>query len=779
MSGRYRILHPLESGPDIRVYLVADRWESMRPRVLTLLSMDMLQEAQRLHLEKMYSFRKSLDHPVLIHIQDLAFRGKQVGLISDYVSDPSLLKRLQEHSFPQPEFLALELAELLAYLHHRHFFLGYLKPSRFFVASGGRLRANLLAPQPRPGVRLDTVDSIRYAAPEFLAAGTVNDRSDLYSLGMLFYHLFTGHPPFAGGEVDTLRQKQLATEPVRPRKLKPDLSRETEKLIVELIQKDPGLRPPSAEYVATVLRDKSSSQSDEFPRFRSELVGRDREMTEFRGLLEQYLSNPTSTFVEIGGASGIGKTRLVERFETISKIRRAKTYVINHHPGTGILEGFRQVSERIYALGEQPTEIAKDRSLAHPENFLGSFVRLLKQSSRKHPIVLCVNDLHWMDEGSLEVYKSIFRAENLAVLVIGNYRSDELPGHWHELRSKLYQEKLLRELNLDPLTDSQVLELTKNSLGQLPSQELLSSVVSQCAGNPFYVYELLRFSHQSGELSFRSGRWQGEPLVEGTKVPGTVTEHIQRRLQGLDPEQLRTLEYLAVLDKPASMDLVASMVDRVGDGLFEGVQFLDRLDFVTITGSLDRPIVDLSHDWLRQVIRKQITRDRIQAIHRHIASILETEYLKSNVPFLAVGLVRHYTAARSGRKVKKYIWDAVRWLEKGRLYREAAQMVEQACQCGAVSVKRWENAKGMIELFWETEQTSYPPEEDQDSRKNRVEGIKDFLEGGQNEVSVANGALASFGRLERKGHTSLANFSSRNRRKGGAKVQCVLSHIMI
>ena len=80
---------------------------------------------------------------------------------------------------------------------------------------------------------------------------------------------------------------------------------------------------------------------------------------------------------------------------------------------------------------------------------------------------------------------------------------------------------------------------------------------------------------------------------------------------------------------------------------------------------------------------------------------------------------------------------------------------------------------------WETEQTSYPPEEDQDSRKNRVEGIKDFLEGGQNEVSVANGALASFGRLERKGHTSLANFSSRNRRKGGAKVQCVLSHIMI
>ena len=80
---------------------------------------------------------------------------------------------------------------------------------------------------------------------------------------------------------------------------------------------------------------------------------------------------------------------------------------------------------------------------------------------------------------------------------------------------------------------------------------------------------------------------------------------------------------------------------------------------------------------------------------------------------------------------------------------------------------------------WETEQTSYPPEEDQDSRKNRVEGIKDFLEGGQNEVSVANGAVASFGRLERKGHTSLANFSSRNRRKGGAKVQCVLSHIMI
>ena len=89
-----------------------------------------------------------------------------------------------------------------------------------------------------------------------------------------------------------------------------------------------------------------------------------------------------------------------------------------------------------------------------------------------------------------------------------------------------------------------------------------------------------------------------------------------------------------------------------------------------------------------------------------------------------------------------------------------------------------EMRKAVTAAAWETEQTSYPSEEDQDSRKNRVEGIKDFLEGGQNEVSVANGAVASFGRLERKGHTSLANFSSRNRRKGGAKVQCVLSHIM-
>ena len=266
----YKLLHPLESGPDVSVYLVQDSWKSGSSRVLTLLSVDLSHESQRLEFEMLLTWRQSLDHPLLVPVHDLAFRGRRVGFISDFVDGCDLSKKVKTlGSWKERRFLALQLAELLAYLHRKRFLCGVLKPAQLFVLSEDRLMANLLVPEGKYRGETGNRDWIRYAAPEFLTNGSVNHQTDLYALGMVFYHLFTGHEPYSEQDPNSLRLKQLVASPLRPRKLNPDIPSDIEQLIQDLIQKNPRVRPSCAEYVAAVLKKSCGSRLSVMPRFRS------------------------------------------------------------------------------------------------------------------------------------------------------------------------------------------------------------------------------------------------------------------------------------------------------------------------------------------------------------------------------------------------------------------------------------------------------------------------------------------------------------------------------
>ncbi|MDA2932987.1 AAA family ATPase [Acidobacteria bacterium AH-259-D05] len=453
--------------------------------MLTLLSVNLSGESQKLELETLFTRRKSLDHPLLVPVRDLAFRGKKVGFVSEFIDGLPLSKGLSTlSSWQKRRSLALQLVGLLAYLHRKGFLCGFIKPTQLFVLPGGRLMANFLVPEGRYLDKTPGSDWIRYAAPEFLCTGKANYSSDLYSLGMVFYHLFTGYAPYVEKDLNTLKRKQLVASPVRPKKLNPDIPAELEQLIRELTQKDPRTRPSSADYVAAALKEGCDIERKLVPRFRSELVGRDVELASFRELIKRHLGSGGTRFIAISGVSGIGKTGLMEHFETIAQIHKAKTFTISHHPGSGILEAFTQLFHRIN--GEPKVSLYTsshltnwNRKSVNPTDFAQDFLRLLKRTPRGVPIVLCVNDLQWMDEGSLVVYKEIFAGEKLPITVIGNYRTDELPGHWEELKSELSQRQALSEFKLRGVDDKEVRSLITNLLGDSPSVELHKKVVSR------------------------------------------------------------------------------------------------------------------------------------------------------------------------------------------------------------------------------------------------------------------------------------------------------------
>jgi serine/threonine protein kinase len=135
-----------------------------------------------------------------------------------------------------------------------------IKPSNLMVSPRGHLMivdfgiARLLEDNsPRLTATGETVGTLSYMSPEQCAGTDVDGRSDLYSFGCVLYELLAGRPPFVAEVPISLMYMHMQDQPVPMRNVRPDLPDGLPELVDLLLEKNPGARPPGAEYVARML----------------------------------------------------------------------------------------------------------------------------------------------------------------------------------------------------------------------------------------------------------------------------------------------------------------------------------------------------------------------------------------------------------------------------------------------------------------------------------------------------------------------------------------------
>jgi predicted Ser/Thr protein kinase len=256
-------------------------------------------QADRERFEAEAQAAARLDHPGIVPVYEVGEIDGRPYFSMKHVRGTTLAQRLTEGPLAPREaaIMLAKVARAIHFAHMRGVLHRDLKPSNILLDEQGEphvtdfgLAKQTAATEPltKTGAVLGTP---AYMSPEQAAGqrGQVGPRSDVYSLGVILYHMLTGRPPFQAASPGEMVLLVLEQDPVPPRMLNPKADRDLEMICLRCLQKPPDLRYASAAGLADDLEAylKDESISARSGRFAQILAGMMRE-THHAAVLENW-----------------------------------------------------------------------------------------------------------------------------------------------------------------------------------------------------------------------------------------------------------------------------------------------------------------------------------------------------------------------------------------------------------------------------------------------------------------------------------------------------------
>ena len=253
-DGRYQVIRKLGAGGMANVYLAEDQELGRRVAIKILNDRHANDDQFVERFRREAKNAAALSHPNIVSIYD---RGEAEGtyyIAMEYLDGRSL-KELIVSRGPAPVTVAVEYArqilQALRFAHRHGIVHRDIKPHNVLVDAEGRVKVTDFGIA-RAGTSQMTeagsiVGTAQYLSPEQARGGDVDQRSDVYSLGIVLYELLTGSVPFNGDTPVEIAMKHLSATPEPPSAKRPDVPRDLDLIVMRALAKDPADRYQSAE----------------------------------------------------------------------------------------------------------------------------------------------------------------------------------------------------------------------------------------------------------------------------------------------------------------------------------------------------------------------------------------------------------------------------------------------------------------------------------------------------------------------------------------------------
>ena len=192
----------------------------------------------------------SLSHPNIIAVLDHGIVDGRPYIINEYISGQTLKEKLDFRGrLPINEAVEvmLQLTSVLYYAHEHNIIHRDIKPENIFMLSDGTIKLGDFGIAESFNLQdvnnpSEIVGSVHYLAPEISVGKPATRQSDIYSAGVTFFELITGHVPFTSTDAVSVAVAHIKEKFPSPRKYIPDCPKEIEKIIFKATAKNPNNR---------------------------------------------------------------------------------------------------------------------------------------------------------------------------------------------------------------------------------------------------------------------------------------------------------------------------------------------------------------------------------------------------------------------------------------------------------------------------------------------------------------------------------------------------------
>ena len=453
----------------------------------------------------------------------------------------------------------------------------------------------------------------------------------------------------------------------------------------------------------------------------SRFIGRSNEMAILQSAHQKAVDNQGNV-VGIVGEPGVGKSRLCHEF---LEINRKKDFAIHKancasHIKTVPLLPVLQLLRSLFGLCEQEHEddarkkiagslLALDETFKDTLPIWFDFLavndpgqpviragleerqrklfdliqRLVQQMSRRQPIIILVDDLHWIDPASdIFIARLVDAVKDTGTLLLLNFRSEY---HRDWMNRSVY-----RHLPLPALDSAGALELLHDILGDDPSiKDVSRMLVSRTLGNPFFIEELVHSLAESGHLAGRRSSYRLAKPITAQKLPETVQAVLAARIDRLGEAQKQVLQTASVIGQEFEESILRQAVDLHGAELEGCLYALNDVEFFYQKAFYPASIYAFKHPIMREVAYHSLLSKPRATLHRRTALAIETTQADRRDEL--AGLVAHH-------------WEkAVEPLRAARWHRHAARVA------GFAEIQRtvfhWTQTLKLAQQAPETEET--------------------------------------------------------------------------
>ena len=311
---------------------------------------------------------------------------------------------------------------------------------------------------------------------------------------------------------------------------------------------------------------------------------------------------------------------------------------------------------------------------ARKDRMIETIIRISLKGSEIRPLIMAVEDLHWIDKSSEDVLKYLLESiSGSKILLIFTYR----PEFVHTWAGRSYH----NQVNLNRLSNRESLAMVNYLLGTEDiDSDLENLILEKTEGIPFFIEEFLKSLKDLKMIERKDNRYHLTKDIQDLAIPSTIHDVIMARVDSLPERAKEVLQTGSVIEREFGYELIKKVTGLSEKELLSSLSVLKDTELLFERGIFPGSTHIFKHALTREVVYDSILTKRKKKLHKEIGEAIEKLYSDSIDEHYAV-LAEHFIEGEAFEKGADYSKQAAKNARKDFAYKDAISYANKEVFC--------------------------------------------------------------------------------------------------